>query len=83
MTIGTMTSKGQITIPKPVREQLHLRTGDRMEFSVSKEGTIIIRPRTSRIEDVMGMLSCYAKGRHVSVEDMDRGIAEGFRRGKL
>ena len=82
MTIGTITSKGQITIPKLVREQLHLRTGDRLEFSVSKEGTIIIRPRTSRIEDVMGMLSPYAKGRSVSVEDMDRGIAEGFRRGK-
>jgi len=83
MTIGTMTSKGQVTIPKPVRDRLHLRTGDRMEFSVSEEGTIIIRPRTSRIEDVMGMLSRYAKGRNVSVEDMDRGIAEGFRRGKL
>ena len=83
MTIATMTSKGQITIPKTVRDRLHLRTGDRMEFSVAEDGIITIRPRITRIEDVMGMLSRYAKGKKVSIEDMDRDVAEAFRRGKL
>ena len=83
MSIAALTSKGQITIPKAVRDRLGLRKGDRIEFRVSKNRTAILVPRTTRTEDVFGILSSYAKGKKISVEDMDRGIAEGFRRGKL
>jgi len=83
MSSAAITSKGQITIPKAVRDLLGLRKGDRVEFQVSKNRTAILVPRTTRTDDVFGMLSRYGKGRKVSIEDMDRGIAEGFRRGKL
>jgi len=83
MSVAAITSKGQITIPKDVRDRLGLRKGDRVEFKISKNNTAILVPRTTRTDDVFGMLSRYAKGKTISVEDMDRGIAEGFRRGKL
>jgi len=39
MATATLTSKGQITVPKEVRDQLHLSTGDRVAFSpMAKEG---------------------------------------------
>ena len=83
MSMAALTSKGQITIPKAVRDQLGLRQGDRVEFTVTKQRTAILVPRTLRTDDVFGILSRYGKGKKASVEDMDRGIAEGFRRGKL
>lgn len=83
MSIAALTSKGQITIPKDVRDQLGLRKGDRIEFKIAKNRTAILVPRTTRTDEVFGMLSRYAKGKKISVEAMDRGIAEGFRRGKL
>jgi antitoxin PrlF len=45
MPTGTLTSKGQITIPKQIREHLHLETGRRVEFSVDSKGNVILTPR--------------------------------------
>lgn len=82
MTIGTMTTKGQITIPKEVRDGLHLRPGDKIEFQINKDGTAVLRPRSVRVEDVCGMLSRYAKGKKVSVEDMHDKLGAAFARNK-
>lgn len=43
MAKATMTSKGQVTIPKAVRERLGLRTGDRLEFEPTRNGGILVR----------------------------------------
>jgi len=37
MGITTVTSKGQVTIPKPVRQQLGIRQGTRIEFSLVRD----------------------------------------------
>ena len=39
---GVVTSKGQVTVPKPVRERLGLKQGDRIEF-VSESGRTLVR----------------------------------------
>jgi len=48
MAIATMTSKGQLTVPKELRELLGLRPGDKVEFSVDGEdGRVIMRCKPS------------------------------------
>jgi AbrB family looped-hinge helix DNA binding protein len=44
----TMTSKGQVTIPKKIREVLHIAPGDRVNFSVNREGTVVMRKARAR-----------------------------------
>jgi len=38
----TMTSKGQVTIPKPIRDALHLMPGSAIEFSVNAQGEVVL-----------------------------------------
>ena len=61
MAISTITSKGQITIPKSVREQLKLKTGDRIEIMVIENDHAIFRPLAKKVDDVFGRL--YKPGR--------------------
>jgi AbrB family looped-hinge helix DNA binding protein len=45
----TLTSKGQVTIPKPIRDALQLRPGMPVEFAVNAAGEVVIHPaRTTR-----------------------------------
>ncbi|MGD9537924.1 MAG: AbrB/MazE/SpoVT family DNA-binding domain-containing protein [Alphaproteobacteria bacterium] len=44
MTLATLSSKGQLTIPKEVREKLRLKTGDRVELTVLPDGRALLTP---------------------------------------
>jgi AbrB family looped-hinge helix DNA binding protein len=73
MMESALTVKGQATIPKPVREYLHLAPGDRIKFFLHPDGTVVILPKlpASRLK---GM----ARSRkRVSLDEMDTAIAEG------
>lgn len=49
MKIFTISSKGQFTLPKAVREQLGVKPGDKVRIDVgSEEGTFLIRPLRHR-----------------------------------
>ena len=62
MTIeATLTSKGQTTIPKEIRDGLGLKAGDRMTFTLMPDGTVILRVKKGKVEDVAGIL--YKKAR--------------------
>jgi antitoxin PrlF len=56
MAEATITSKGQITIPKEVRDKLRLKAGHRVEFYFDPGGQVIFRPRTGDIRDLRGVL---------------------------
>ncbi len=56
MPVATLTSKGQITIPKEIREQLQVQTGDRIEFLVGDNGQITIYPATSDVTTLKGLI---------------------------
>ena len=74
MIAATLTSKGQITIPKAVRQSLHLQAGDRLAFVLHGEGEAIIRPITRTVDEVFGML--HRKGMKArSVEEMNTAVA--------
>jgi antitoxin PrlF len=75
MVMATMTSKGQITVPKEVRDALGLKAGTRVSFIRDASGDYLIRAKTGSIRDLRGMLKW--DGPPVSVEDMNDGIAAG------
>ncbi len=56
MPYATLTTKGQVTIPKEVRESLRLRTGDKIEFVIKESREAIIKPVSKKVDDVFCML---------------------------
>ncbi len=75
MALATLTSKGQVTIPKAVRDSLHLHKGDKVEFVITESKEALLRPVTKKVDDVFGRL--YMPGRKpVSIEEMDAGIRQ-------
>jgi AbrB family looped-hinge helix DNA binding protein len=51
---ATVTSKGQITLPKAIRNLLRLDAGDRVDFVVSDDGTVVRRPATVDVRELTG-----------------------------
>jgi AbrB family looped-hinge helix DNA binding protein len=49
--MSTMTSKGQITVPKDFRDRLGLHAGSELSFSLAADGTMLLRPVTKRAAD--------------------------------
>ncbi len=72
MPSAIVTSKGQITIPKPVRDGLGVESGDRVEFVELKKGVYTVVAATRDIRELKGIVPKPAKP--VSVEDMNRAI---------
>lgn len=73
MTCSTLTKKGQVTIPKAVRDSLGLHPGDKLEFVITDSGEAFVRPVTKRVDDVFGRLHKAGK-KSVSIEEMDAAI---------
>jgi antitoxin PrlF len=69
MSDTTLTSKGQTTIPKDIRDGLGLKPGDKLSFTLLSDGTIILRAKTRKILDCAGFLSS-PKQTTVAVEKM-------------
>jgi antitoxin PrlF len=60
-TDATLTSKGQTTIPKPIRDSLDMRAGDRMTFTLMPDGVVLMRVKNKRVAELAGLL--HKKGR--------------------
>lgn len=74
MATATLTSKGQVTIPKEIRDYLKLRTGGRLEFLVDPQGSVRIAPATAEVRQLKGLIS--PAGKLVSLEDMQAAIEQ-------
>jgi antitoxin PrlF len=73
MPSATITSKGQLTLPKAIRERLRLGAGDRVDFVVSDDGTVVLRPATVDVRELNGLL--HRRGlKPLSVEEMNAVI---------
>jgi antitoxin PrlF len=75
---ATLTTKGQVTIPKAIRDHLRLDTGDRVSFVIHDDGTVVVQPVTRHVRDLAGLLH-RTGSRAVSLRDMDEGIAKRMR----
>ncbi len=56
MPTSTVTSKGQVTIPKQVRDRLGVHQGDRIEFVVDSGGSVSLRPLKRSARELAGFL---------------------------
>lgn len=78
MSIATVTTKGQITIPKEIRDYLKLETGSKVEFVIDESGNVKIVPLNVPIEALSGVL--HRPGmKAATIEEMEAAIAEGAR----
>jgi AbrB family looped-hinge helix DNA binding protein len=70
-TDATLTSKGQTTIPKEIRDELGMKPGDRLTFTLMSDATVVMRVKNKSISELAGTL--YKKGRKpVPVEQLSR-----------
>ena len=74
MSIATITSKGQVTLPKEIRAALRLETGQKLDFHLTDAGTVIIRPVTKRVADIFVCLENKTR-RGATIEEMNAAIA--------
>lgn len=71
----TLTSKGQVTIPKPIRDLLQLKPGDRVEFVSNADGEVKLLPMSRSIHELKGLLK--APDKPLSLKEMDEAVAKG------
>ena len=53
-TESTLTSKGQTTIPKAIRDSLRLKPGDRITFTPMPDGTVLMRVKNKSVMSLAG-----------------------------
>ena len=68
MSNATLTSKGQTTIPKEIRDKLGLKAQDRLNFTLMPDGTVIMRAKKRSLADLAGIAGY--TGPVIPVEDM-------------
>ena len=75
---GKVTSKGQTTVPKEVRDFLGLEEGTQMEW-ILDDGKVTVKPRKLRAVDLAGILGPPPSGdTHVTVEEMNEAIGDAI-----
>lgn len=75
MALATLTSKGQVTIPKEIRDSLRLHAGDKVEFVITESREALLKPVTKKVDDVFGRLHKPGRKR-ISIEKMDVEIRQ-------
>ena len=75
---STITSKGQVTVPKPIRDKLHLGPGDKIDFMLEEDGGVRVVPVTASVTQLKGMVP--QPEFPVSLAEMDEAIARSATR---
>ena len=75
MAAATLTSKGQLTLPKDVRAALGVGLGDRVDFVRMEDGNFAVLPATHSIKSLRGLIP--APKEPFSLADMDKAVARG------
>jgi AbrB family looped-hinge helix DNA binding protein len=75
MGITTMTSKGQLTIPKEIRDELKLTPGTRFYVTI-RNGQVVAVPKNKKLADLAGILGKPPNGARLTVGAMDEAIMD-------
>ena len=77
---ATITTKGQVTIPKAIRDKLNLRAGDKLDFSLDSDGDLRITTATAPVTELKGMVPKPATA--ATLAEMDQAIRAGAQDGR-
>lgn len=69
---ATLTSQGQVTVPKQVRERLQVRGGQKLRFTLTQDGRVELAAASHSITDLFGILGKPPKS--ATLAEMDEGI---------
>jgi antitoxin PrlF len=71
---SALTTKGQATIPKPIRDHLRLKPGDRVKFFIHPDGSVVLLPKrpASALRGIIKNMR-----RPVTIEEMNQAVADG------
>lgn len=75
---ATITAKGQVTVPKAIRDKLKLKPGDRVDFVLDSGDEVRVVPVTASVRQLKGMVPKPRKP--VTLEQMDDAIAKAYAR---
>ena len=75
---ATMTGKGRVTFPKPIRDKLHSKPGDRIEFMLEEDGSLPTAPVTASVTRPKGMAP--RPESPIGLEAMDEAVARAVMR---
>jgi len=76
MIVSKLTAKGQITIPKKVREFLNIDVSDKIEFTLLEAGKVLMTSQQKPAQALFGMLGHRKPENPVSVEEMEVAIQD-------
>jgi antitoxin PrlF len=82
MSTLTMSSKGQLTVPRALREKLKLRPGCQVDVRIDDEGRLVLTPVLYEPEDFLARRPP-KPARAASIEEIELGIRKGAMRGRL
>ena len=71
--LATVTDKGQVTVPKKIRDQLHISTGSKLDFEVEKDGSMRVRVLVRGSGNLFGLVH-RPEIKPLSIKAMDEGI---------
>lgn len=71
-----ITTKGQITLPKAIRDKLGVKPGDRVTFREQADGRIVVEAATIDLLSLCGVIKPKVQG--VTVEDMNEAIGQAI-----
>lgn len=81
MAASTVTSKGQVTIPKEIRELLGVKEGDRLIFRLDDQGKVVVQPEVEGpLGRLPGMLRHLAGEKAVSIAKMNEAVRQRAQR---
>jgi AbrB family looped-hinge helix DNA binding protein len=78
MPTATLTSKGQLTLPRRVRDHLRVQAGDTVDFVIDADGSVHVRAGDVDVSDLKGLLRQSGR-RAVSLEEMDAAVRRAQR----
>ena len=79
MPESKLSTRGQVVVPKSVRDHLGVSDGDLIDFVVLSDGTVVVKSRKRDVRELSGILKGKVKKGKVSVQEMNEAIEKAHR----